>query len=140
MDFARWHSVYALQSLLDLRIGCAAVIWSIIWHIWAKRNIRYMWSDGIEIKDGHQLITSGAYSLSRHPMYASLFLWCLGASLLMFNWITLTLTCLVLLPLLILRAKDEEKELIDVQPDYVLYQQNVRMLYGLHGKQDVVDY
>ena len=116
-----------LQSVY-FAIGFTTVVWSSIWHIWAKINIRFMWSDGIEIKKNHQLITTGAFALARHPMYASLLLWCLGASLMMFNWITLILVSAIILPLLIMRAKDEERELVEVQPDYVLYQQNVRML------------
>lgn len=108
--------------------GFVLVICSLIWHLWAKINIRLMWSDGIEIKQEHRLVTTGAFGLARHPMYASLLMWCLGASLMMFNWMTLALVCAVFLPLLIIRAKDEEKELVKVQPDYVLYQQNVRML------------
>ncbi len=110
-------------------IGSFMVIFAIIWHIWAKFNIGFFWSDGIEIKQEHTLISKGAYGLARHPMYASLLMWCWGASLVMFNWITLALVSFVFLPLMIMRAKDEEKELVKVNPDYVLYQQNVRMLF-----------
>jgi protein-S-isoprenylcysteine O-methyltransferase Ste14 len=109
-------------------IGVALIIWAIAWHVWAKINIRAMWSDGIEIKEYHQLITTGAFALARHPMYGSLLLWCWSASLMMFNWITLALTSLVILPLMIVRARTEEQELIRVQPDYRLYQENARML------------
>lgn len=109
-------------------VGIVLVLWGLIWHLWAKINIRFMWSDGIEIKQQHQLVTSGAYALARHPMYASLLMWGWGASLLMFNWMTIALITLVFLPLMINRAKAEEKELVKAQPDYVLYQQNVRML------------
>jgi hypothetical protein len=87
-----------------------------------------MWSDGIEIKQDHRLISTGAYALSRHPMYASLLLWCWSASFLMFNWITLTISTLVILPLMIARARAEERELSKVLPGYVSYQENVRML------------
>ena len=66
-------------------VGFVLILWSIAWHIWAKVNIRAMWSDGIEIKQDHRLISTGAYALARHPMYASLLLWCWSASLMMFN-------------------------------------------------------
>jgi len=104
------------------------ILCAIFWHIWAKFNIRYLWSDGIEIKQEHRLISTGAYALSRHPMYASLLLWCWSASFMMFNWITLTLSTLAILPLMIARARAEERELSKVLPDYVFYQENVRML------------
>lgn len=109
-------------------VGCALILFSIVWHLWAKFNIRAMWSDGIEIKHEHRLIATGAYALARHPMYASLLLWCWSASLMMFNWITLLLTTLVILPFMIWRARAEERELSRVLVDYVSYQQRVRML------------
>lgn len=117
----------ALQAIY-FGVGLASILWAVAWHIWAKVSIRAMWSDGIEIKEDHRLIATGAFALSRHPMYASLLLWCWGASLMMFNWVTLALTSLAILPLMIARARAEEKELIVSQPDYRLYQENIRML------------
>jgi len=116
-----------LQSVY-FGIGVVLIICAVIWHIWAKFNIRTMWSDGIEIKQDHRLISTGAYALARHPMYASLLLWCWSASLMMFNWITLTISTLVILPLMIARARAEERELSKVLPDYLSYQENVHML------------
>ncbi len=109
-------------------IGFMMILCAITWHIWAKFNIRSMWSNEIEIKQDHRLISTGAYALARHPMYASLLLWCWSASFIMFNWITLTLSTLVILPLMIARARAEERELSKVLPDYVSYQESVHML------------
>ena len=117
----------ALQSVY-FGVGFVLIFCAIIWHIWAKFNIRAMWSDGIEIKQDHRMISTGAYALSRHPMYASLLLWCWSASFLMLNWITLTLSTLVILPLMIARARAEERELIKVLPSYPHYQESVHML------------
>ena len=117
----------ALQSVY-FGIGLVLILLAVAWHIWAKFNIRAMWSDGIEIKQDHSLISTGAYALSRHPMYASLLLWCWSASLMMFNWITMTISTFVILPLMIARARAEERELSKVLPGYLLYQENVHML------------
>ena len=104
------------------------VLFAIIWHIWAKINIGFMWSDDIEIKTKHTLITYGAFSIARHPMYASLLMWCWGASFMMFNWATLLGVSFLFLPLMIKRAKDEEANLVVKNKDYKIFQQNVRML------------
>jgi protein-S-isoprenylcysteine O-methyltransferase Ste14 len=117
----------AVQSVY-FGVGFVLILCAVTWHIWAKFNIRAMWSDGIEIKQDHRLISTGAYALARHPMYASLLLWCWSASFMMFNWITLTISTLVILPLMIARARAEERELSKVLPDYIVYQENVRML------------
>jgi protein-S-isoprenylcysteine O-methyltransferase Ste14 len=117
----------SLQSAY-FEVGFVLILCAVTWHIWAKVNIRAMWSDGIEITQDHRLISTGAYALSRHPMYASLLLWCWSASFMMFNWITLTISTLVILPLMIARSRAEERELSNVLPDYIFYQESVRML------------
>jgi protein-S-isoprenylcysteine O-methyltransferase Ste14 len=109
-------------------VGAAMTTGAVAWHIAAKIAIRRMWSDTIEIKAEHTLVTAGAYALARHPMYASLLLWCWGASAAMANWASLVLTTGVLLPLTIMRARDEEAELEKTDPDYFFYRQNAPML------------
>jgi protein-S-isoprenylcysteine O-methyltransferase Ste14 len=117
----------ALQ-LVYFGIGLALILSAVAWHIWAKVNIRAMWSDGIEVKLDHRLISTGAYALARHPMYASLLLWCWSASFMMFNWITMMTTSLVILPLMIGRARAEERELSRALAGYGPYQESVHML------------
>lgn len=120
--------VDVITQYIFFALGLCGVLFGLVWHLKAKADIGLLWSDGIEIKNNHQLQTTGAYALARHPMYASLLMWCWGAGLMMFNWMTLVLICAVFLPLMIIRARDEEKLLTDKNPDYVLYRQNVRML------------
>lgn len=43
------------------------------------------WSVTLEIKDSHELITSGVYEKVRHPMYSAFFLWALAQALLLPN-------------------------------------------------------
>jgi len=69
-------------------IGLVALLFATFWHIWAKVNIGKLWSDDIEIKETHPIIIRGAFSLARHPMYASLLLWCAGCSILLFNFMS----------------------------------------------------
>ena len=42
--------------------------------IWARRHIGRFWSARVTLKEGHQLIESGPYSLVRHPIYSGLLL------------------------------------------------------------------
>ena len=118
----------AVSQYICFGIGAVMLVGGFVLHLWAKHSIRLMWSDGIEIKQSHTLVTTGAYAWARHPMYAGLLMWCWGGSLLMFNWVSFALTSFLILPLMIRRAKDEEHALFHVHPDYFLYQQNVRML------------
>ena len=108
--------------------GIILLLIGIIWHIIAKINIGRYWSDDIEIKPEHSIVQAGAYSFARHPMYASLLMWCFGASFITFNFATFLITGLVFFPLMIVRAKAEEKELIEKNSDYIIYKQNTKML------------
>lgn len=108
--------------------GTILLLTATVWHIIAKINIGQYWSDDIEIKPEHSIIQTGAYSFARHPMYASLLMWCFGASFITFNLASLLITGLIFFPLMIIRAKVEEKELIEKNFDYIIYKQNTKML------------
>jgi protein-S-isoprenylcysteine O-methyltransferase Ste14 len=45
------------------------------------------WSVTLELRKDHQLITQGVYRYIRHPMYASIWLWCVAQGLLLENWL-----------------------------------------------------
>jgi protein-S-isoprenylcysteine O-methyltransferase Ste14 len=45
------------------------------------------WSVGLEIREGHQLVTKGVYRHIRHPMYASIWLWAFAQEMLLQNWL-----------------------------------------------------
>jgi protein-S-isoprenylcysteine O-methyltransferase Ste14 len=45
------------------------------------------WSATLELREGHALVERGVYRRIRHPMYASIFLWCFAQGLLLPNWL-----------------------------------------------------
>jgi len=45
------------------------------------------WSVSLELRKGHELVKRGVYRSIRHPMYASIWLWCLAQGLLLENWL-----------------------------------------------------
>ena len=45
------------------------------------------WSVTLEMRQGHQLVKHGVYRSIRHPMYASIWLWCFAQGLLLENWL-----------------------------------------------------
>jgi protein-S-isoprenylcysteine O-methyltransferase Ste14 len=134
LQFPFWLNSFGQFALpaalyrLWFAIGATAMAAAVTWHIAAKFAIRHMWSDGIEIKREHTLITAGPYALARHPMYASLLLWSWGAGAMMANGASLLIATAVLLPLMIRRARAEEDELVKADPDYQLYRRNAPML------------
>jgi protein-S-isoprenylcysteine O-methyltransferase Ste14 len=50
------------------------------------RELGRNWSDSLEVRDKHTLVTHGLYAYVRHPMYSAFFLWALAQALLLPNW------------------------------------------------------
>lgn len=51
----------------------------------SHRQLGKNWSVSLEIRDKHQLVTSGLYRFVRHPMYSSFWLWALAQFFLLSN-------------------------------------------------------
>lgn len=87
------------------------------------------WSVTLEIRENHGLVTTGAYSRVRHPMYAALLLYAVGQVLLVPNWIAGP-ACLISISLLVaLRIGPEERIMLDEFGDaYKDYQARAKRL------------
>jgi protein-S-isoprenylcysteine O-methyltransferase Ste14 len=66
------------------------------------------WSLSLEIRENHQLVTSGVYRLIRHPMYTAIFLTALAQALLLSNWLAGPAWFLAFLVVFALRRGREE--------------------------------
>jgi protein-S-isoprenylcysteine O-methyltransferase Ste14 len=59
-----------------------------LWLFWRSHaDLGQNWSVTLELRQGHQLVKHGVYRSIRHPMYASIWLWCLAQGLLLENWL-----------------------------------------------------
>jgi protein-S-isoprenylcysteine O-methyltransferase Ste14 len=59
-----------------------------LWLFWRSHaDLGLNWSQTLEVRKGHTLITHGVYRSIRHPMYASIWLWCLAQGLMLQNWL-----------------------------------------------------
>lgn len=75
----------------------------------------------------HALVTTGIYSIVRHPIYSGFFLGALGWSLWWGTLLGIVLT-LVLFVWFDLKARREEAWLIEKYPDYISYKSRVKKL------------
>ena len=65
-----------------------AVFLAALWLFYrVHRQLGRNWSDSLEVRDRHTLVTGGIYSRVRHPMYSAFLLWGLAQALLLPNWI-----------------------------------------------------
>ena len=79
----------------------------------------------IEVAENQKVISTGPYSLVRHPMYASALLYLIGTPLALGSYWGL-LALVFMMPFLIWRLVDEEKFLAKNLPGYMEYQKNVQ--------------
>jgi protein-S-isoprenylcysteine O-methyltransferase Ste14 len=104
-------------------LGVAAVpgIWAVI--SMRPNNINIV----PYLKDNHRLVTTGIYRYIRHPMYASVILFCavlLGTRL---NWMN-SMVFIILLANLWLKLRHEERLLSERFPEYRDYQKRTKMI------------
>jgi protein-S-isoprenylcysteine O-methyltransferase Ste14 len=71
-NWTTWYWIGALVNVLGLGFT-----------IWARVVLGTNWSSSVTIKQGHELITSGPYSLVRHPIYTGLLIGFLGTAIAM---------------------------------------------------------
>jgi protein-S-isoprenylcysteine O-methyltransferase Ste14 len=71
-----------ILAWLGLLLALAALFVFYLTHRALGRN----WSIGLELREGHTLVTDGIYRYTRHPMYSAFWLWAAAQALLLPNW------------------------------------------------------
>ena len=114
------HALTPWLSLADYRLPRAAGIAGIVlfavavWLFWrAHRDLGANWSPTLQIRERHELVTSGIYARIRHPMYAAIWLWALAQPLLLQNWIAGPPVLLAFAAMYAYRSQAEEAMMID---------------------------
>ena len=99
----RWPTFVAgvLCSLASFAIRRAAI-----------RALGKFWSLHVEMREGHEFVTSGPFAYARHPVYFSMILELLGIGLIVNAWITLAIVFAIFTPTLIARVRIEERALL----------------------------
>lgn len=94
-------------------IGVAVTAFG-LWLFWRSHaDLGRNWSPTLEVHDAHTLVTHGVYAYMRHPMYASIFLWCFAQALLLPNWIVGPAGFVTFLTMYVLRTGREERLMLD---------------------------
>jgi protein-S-isoprenylcysteine O-methyltransferase Ste14 len=62
-------------------LGFAMTLAGLAHAVWARVHLGRYWSGMITLKEGHRLIRSGPYRLTRHPIYTGFLLAALGSAI-----------------------------------------------------------
>jgi len=105
----QWSSVSLPLWLRWTGVGVIAIACGLL--VWTFRSLGRNLTDTVVTRQQHTLVVQGPYSWIRHPLYDSAALLTVGVSLIAANWF-LFMTGVVIVCLLMIRTKTEEKNLL----------------------------
>ena len=77
---------YRFQPILAWLGSGTMIAFLVVFHL-SHKHLADNWSVSLEIRKDHELVQNGIYSMIRHPMYSSFYLWSIGQALLLPNWV-----------------------------------------------------
>jgi len=102
----------------------------------AIRALGKFWSLHVEMREGHEFVTTGPFAHARHPVYFSMILELLGIGLVVNAWITLAVVFAIFTPTMIARVRIEEDALIEKFGDaYTRYMRTTPAFFPIRRKQ-----
>ena len=110
-----------------------------LWLFWRSHaDLGQNWSVTLELRQGHQLVRHGVYRSIRHPMYASIWLWCLAQGLLLENWLAGWYALLAFSLMYFVRTPREEQMMCEsFGQEYRDYMRRTGRLFPrIHAKSD----
>jgi protein-S-isoprenylcysteine O-methyltransferase Ste14 len=124
LNFANYSSP-AWANWLGI-IAFAAALW-LFWR--SHRDLGKNWSPTLEVREGHTLVSGGVYQTIRHPMYTSVWLWCIAQALLLPNWIAGFSGLVSFGVMYALRIGNEEQMMLEqFGNEYKVYMQQTKRL------------
>ena len=92
------------------------------------------WSDSLEVREKHVLVTHGLYRYVRHPMYTAFFMWAVAQLLLLPNWIAGPAGIVGFGTLFLFRVGKEEQMMLDTfGEEYRAYmRRTARLIPGIY--------
>jgi protein-S-isoprenylcysteine O-methyltransferase Ste14 len=69
------------QGYWPFWLGAAITVAGLLFAVWAREHLGRNWSRSVTIKQDHELITTGPYSVARHPIYTGILTGFLGMAI-----------------------------------------------------------
>jgi protein-S-isoprenylcysteine O-methyltransferase Ste14 len=133
--FTSWLA-FADYRLPAAALVCGALLMvAALWLFWRSHaDLGQNWSQTLELRKGHQLITGGVYRSIRHPMYASIWLWCVAQGLLLQNWLAGWYALLAFALMYFIRTPREEEMMREFfGEEYVAYVARTGRVWPRHN-------
>lgn len=118
----------AASALLGV-LGALIVVAGAAVNVAGRLRLGGGWANHVTVYVDHRLVTDGVFGIVRHPLYGSLVWMALGASIEFANPLAALAVALVFVPMMVFRARQEERALASRFPEYADYRQRVGMLF-----------
>ena len=110
-------------------IATSLVLVGLLWTWWARIHLGRLWSADVALKEGHAVVRTGPYALTRHPIYSGLLLSLLATAALWNSW-SAFLGWILLLWAFAIKLRQEERLLLaSLGPEYARYRAEVPALF-----------
>jgi len=93
-------------------VGLILFVVSLVLRLTAIRTLGRFWSLNLEIRKNHELVREGIYRHMRHPAYLAIMLEVISIPLVGNAWWVLAFSVAIYIPLLLIRWRAEEREMI----------------------------
>jgi protein-S-isoprenylcysteine O-methyltransferase Ste14 len=118
-----------IVRIILVLVSLAVVVYGTFVNVWGRFYLGKNWANQIKIYKDHTLVTSGPYRIVRHPLYASLIWIFYACSVIYLNWAAFLLNSLIFVPMMYIRASQEEKLLEKEFKNYKDYRKEVGMFF-----------
>lgn len=109
-------------------VGCGLTAFGLGWAIWARVHLGSYWSGTVTLKEGHKIIQSGPYAITRHPIYTGLFIAVFGSGMVQGEVRALIADALVLAAIFRKSSIEEDLLISEFPEEYPNYRKKVKRL------------
>jgi protein-S-isoprenylcysteine O-methyltransferase Ste14 len=110
-------------------LGLTLVITGCIVNIRGRLSLGGNWANQIRIYKDQTMVRNGVFRWVRHPLYASLIWMFYGSSLIYINPAAFLANTLIFIPMMLYRARQEEKLLLIEFVEYIDYRKTTGMFF-----------
>jgi protein-S-isoprenylcysteine O-methyltransferase Ste14 len=108
--------------------GVALGVVSFVLYAWSQATLGKAWSPHLQMREEHQLVTTGPYARIRHPIYLALIGFLTGIALVTANWFFIALLVVSIVVLALRIPKEEQMMVDDFGEEYKVYMQRTGRL------------
>jgi protein-S-isoprenylcysteine O-methyltransferase Ste14 len=110
-------------------MGVALGAVSFVLYAWSQATLGKAWSPHLQMREEHQLVTTGPYARIRHPIYLALLGFLTGIALVTANWFFIALLVVSIIVLALRIPKEEQMMVEDFGEEYEAYVRRTGRLF-----------